>query len=99
MPERSQLDILYSLYRELARIRWGNADKWSKCSLGHLVSSYFPGGPSAVAGFANVLNQINPMRDDGIIIHPNDLREAKKIAHIFAAIIKAYEDAGWRVVP
>lgn len=96
---RSQLDILYALYKELARLRWGSPDKWANCSLGHSVSSYFPGGSTAVGGFSNVLNQIDPMKSDGVLVHPNDIRDAKKISNIFAALIKAYKDAGWVVVP
>lgn len=96
---RGELDILYALYRELARLRWGSADKWAKCSLGHKVSSYFPGGAGAVAGFANVLNKLDPMKKDGIKVHPADIRDAKTVANIWAGIIKAYEDAKWKVVP
>lgn len=99
MATQDQLSILYALYKELARLRYGDEKKWSKISLGHKVTSYFSGGSGSVAGFANKLNQIDPMNADGILIHPADLHNAKTIGNIFAAIIKAYEDAGWEVTP
>ena len=99
MPQRDQLSILHALYKELARIRYGDPDKWPKISLGQKVSTFFPGGAGAVAGFADNLNKIDPMKRDGIKIHPDDLRGAKTVANIFAAIIKAYEAAGWEVTP
>lgn len=97
MPVRKDVDILYTLFRELAHIRYGSKRKWSKVSNRDRTSSYFPGGPPAVAAFADVLNHRALLRQDDVVLNPNAIRLAKSVGAIFGAMIEAYEAAGWTV--
>ena len=97
MPSRRDVDILHSLFKELARLRYGSTDKWSKVTIYQRTSSFFTAG--AVGAFANVLNKSEPMKSDGIVIHPDDIRHAKTVGNIFGAILDAYEKAGWTITP
>ena len=99
MPTRQRLDIIYALYKSLAEIRYNDANKWDRISLGHKTASYFPGGAGAVGSFADTLNKIFPMKDDGIFFMPGDIRHSKKISHIYAAILQKYKDSGWETTP
>lgn len=97
MPSRRDVDILHALFMELARLRYGGTDKWPKVTIYQKTSSFFSSG--AIGAFANTLNKLEPMRSDGIVIHPDDIRHAKTIGNIFGAILAAYKRQGWTITP
>lgn len=99
MKSRRELDILYSVYKILSKIRYGSESHWPKVSLGHSTSSYFTGGPASVGAFANVLNKLDPMKVDEVLIHPDDIRHAAKISQIYSAVISLYKKKGFTVTP
>jgi len=95
VPSRADVDILHTLFKELARIRYGDESDWAKVSNYQKVSSYFTTG--AVGAFANTLNKRNPMKADKIKIHPKYIRHAKSVGAIYGGLLKCYGDRGWTI--
>lgn len=98
MVSRRDVEILHALFQELAELRYGSRSNWAKVSNYQKVDSFFA-STAAVAAFANVLNQVNPMVNDHVLIPPGNIRNAKTVGNIYGGLLKAYIDAGWRIEP
>lgn len=98
MASRRDVDILHALFQELALLRYGSRHSWAKVSNYQKVTSFFTSA-AAVAAFANILNQASPMRNDGILVPPANIRNAKTVGNMYGGLLKAYTDAGWTIKP
>lgn len=98
MVSRRDVDILHALFQELAELRYGSRSNWAKVSNYQKVDSFFTSA-AAVAAFANILNQVNPMAHDHVLIPPGNIRNSKTVGNIYGGLLKAYTDAGWEIAP
>jgi hypothetical protein len=62
------------------------------------AADYIMGGGGEMAAFVNVLNGSQQFSGYGLSLEPHDLADVDLMREIVAAIIKWFQDNGWKVV-
>lgn len=99
MKTQSRQIILLALKRLLAKKRFGTASDWQKVRVDDSLNLYLPGGGPARVAFLSEIHTTQPYMEDGVSMHPDDVRHTSTVGDYNDAIKKWYRDNGFTLTP
>ncbi len=90
---------MISLKRLLAQKRFNNTGDWILVRVSDSLDLYLPGGGPARAAFLYEVHEAQPFADDGVSMHPDDVRHTSTVGEYNDAIKQWYRNNGYTLTP